>query len=64
MGLTKDKLEKDAWYKGNSDSTNIAQWTGIKFRFIKDKLSGCYIDVLNHYEDGGNIFIPIEKIEL
>ena len=64
MGLIKSELEKGCWYKGISDSTNIAQWTGTNFRFIKDKLSGCYIDILNYYEDGGNVFLPVEKIKL
>ena len=64
--LPKSKLKVGSWYIGNCRNTNMAQWTGREFRFIRDKMSGSYIDTLNHFEDDDHydLFVPFKLVEV
>ena len=62
--IAKEDLIKGAWYLGSCRNTIFAQWTGKRFRFIRDKFSGSYIDTLNHFQDddGYDLFVPFKLI--
>lgn len=62
--IAKDDLIPGAYYLGQSRSTNVAQWTGYKFEFIRRKFSGKYIDSLEHFseETPFDVFIPFKLI--
>lgn len=62
--IAKEDLIPGAYYLGQSRSTNVAQWTGYKFEFIRHKLSGKYIDSLYHFseETPFDVFIPFKLI--
>lgn len=62
-GIPKSQLKLHTVYIGGSRNITEAEWTGDKFIYTRHKLSGTYIDEINHFEDddGYDLFIPIKE---
>lgn len=63
--IPKDKLDKDASYKGKCRNSDIAIWNGEKFKYARKKFGHTYTECINDFEDytDYDVFVPFEKIK-
>lgn len=64
--IQKADLVEGAYYLGLCRNTNIAQWTGSDFVYIRHKLGHRFLENIFHPEDDDryDVFLPFKKIDL
>lgn len=52
-------------YEGDCRNAGQAKWNGETFEYTRYKISGTFVDKINHFEDDNNydLFIPMKLID-
>jgi hypothetical protein len=63
--LKKEQLKKNHYYYGTCRNSNIAQWNGEEFVYMRTKFGDIFPETINHLSDdnGYDLFIPLKEIE-
>lgn len=62
--LRKEELKKDSYYYGSCRNTNIAQWNGNNFTYMRYKFGVWFPENINHLSDDNDydLFIPLKEL--